>query len=212
MYTCASCAVRACRFGEREKLPENCPIRDEEFVNRVLEKYHEPENQEFYVTSSSIEALGYGEWPRVRETMEFCKRMGYHKLGLAFCGGLHDEAKALARILRENGFQVVSVVCKAGSVDKCAAGMTDEQKTHPGEFEPMCNPILQAELLNREKTDFNIVLGLCVGHDSLFYKYSQAMLTTLVVKDRVLMHNPVAALYGSGPYGYCSKRLKMDQE
>ena len=208
MYTCASCTVRACRSGDKDNLPKNCPIREEDLVGQVLEKYHQPENQEFYVTSSSIEAMGYGEWVRVRETMEFCRRMGYHKLGLAFCGGLHEEAKILAKILRDNGFEVVSVVCKVGAVDKCQAGMTDEQKVNPGKYEPMCNPIMQAELLNKEKTQFNIVLGLCVGHDSLFYKYSEAMLTTLVAKDRVLQHNPVGALYGAEKY--CAKRLKME--
>ena len=39
--------------------------------------------------------------------------------------------------------------------------------------------------LNKEETDLNILVGLCVGHDSLFYKYSKAPVTTLVVKDRV---------------------------
>lgn len=58
----------------------------------------------------------------------------------------------------------------------------------------MCNPILQAQMLNKEHTDINIVMGLCVGHDSLFYKYADALTTTLVTKDRVLGHNPVAAL------------------
>ena len=116
----------------------------------------------------------------------------------------------MAKILRDNGFEVVSVVCKVGAVDKCRAGMTDEQKVHPGRYEPMCNPIMQAELLNREKTQFNIVLGLCVGHDSLFYKYSEAMLTTIVVKDRVLQHNPVGALYGAAGYG--AKRVRMEKE
>ena len=70
----------------------------------------------------------------------------------------------------------------------------------------MCNPILQAELLNGQKTEFNIALGLCVGHDSLFYKNSQAMVTTLVVKDRVLAHNPVGALYCAE--GYYSEKLQ----
>ncbi len=210
MYTCANCTVRACRSGDRDNLPKNCPIREEDLASQMVEKYHEPENLDFYVTSSSIEAMGYGEWVRVRETMEFCRRMGYQKLGLAFCGGLHEEAKIMAKILRDNGFEVVSVVCKVGAVDKCRAGMTDEQKVHPGRYEPMCNPIMQAELLNREKTQFNIVLGLCVGHDSLFYKYSEAMLTTIVVKDRVLQHNPVGALYGAAGYG--AKRVRMEKE
>ena len=64
----------------------------------------------------------------------------------------------------------------------------------------MCNPILQARLLNQAKTDLNVVIGLCVGHDSLFYRYSDAYVTTLVTKDRVTGHNPAAALYTSNSY------------
>ena len=64
----------------------------------------------------------------------------------------------------------------------------------------MCNPILQAKLLNEAKTDLNLVVGLCVGHDSLFYKYSEALTTTVVTKDRVLGHNPAAALYTAESY------------
>ena len=69
----------------------------------------------------------------------------------------------------------------------------------------MCNPILQAKLLNRAKTDLNVVIGLCVGHDSLFYKYAEALTTTLVTKDRVLGHNPAAALHQADSYYH--KRL-----
>ena len=77
-----------------------------------------------------------------------------------------------------------------------APGDTICKGAHP---ETMCNPILQARVLNREKTDLNIAIGLCVGHDALFSKYSDAPVTTLIAKDRVLGHNPVAALY-SGYY------------
>jgi len=55
-------------------------------------------------------------------------------------------------------------------------------------------------VLNDADTDFNVVLGLCVGHDSLFFKYSKAPVTVLVAKDRVLGHNPVAALYTTSSY------------
>ena len=64
----------------------------------------------------------------------------------------------------------------------------------------MCNPIFQATLLNEQETDFNLAVGLCVGHDSLFYKYSMAMVTTVITKDRVLAHNPVGALYCAESY------------
>ena len=60
--------------------------------------------------------------------------------------------------------------------------------------------------MNEEKTDFNMLLGLCVGHDSLFLKYAQAYSTVLVAKDRVLAHNPVGALYTSGIYNERMRR------
>jgi uncharacterized metal-binding protein len=85
-------------------------------------------------------------------------------------------------------------------VDKTKIGVPEEKKVRPGNFEALCNPILQAELLNRKKTQLNVIVGLCVGHDTLFIKHSEAPVTTLITKDRVLGHNPAAALYTSGFY------------
>ena len=64
----------------------------------------------------------------------------------------------------------------------------------------MCSPITQAEILNEERVDFVILLGLCVGHDTLFIKYCRVPMTVIGVKDRVLGHNPLAALYLSTSY------------
>ncbi len=138
--------------------------------------------------------------PRVIEIIEFCKRMNYHKLGLAFCGGLIAESKVFGDILLNNGFDVVSVICKVGGIDKAFIGLADEDKICHAGHESMCNPIAQAMIMNQEATDFNILLGLCVGHDSLFLKYSEAMCTVLAVKDRLLGHNPLATIYTSGSY------------
>lgn len=200
MYTCAKCGVRACRKAEDRTLPKNCPIREEELSEQAFQEYRSEDNFKFYVTASEIEGLGQFQWPRVKETIELCRRMGYHRIGLAFCSGLSGEAKVMCDLLQRNGFEVVSVMCKVGGRDKCAAGVPDEHKLHPGQYEAMCNPIFQARLLNRQKTEFNIALGLCVGHDSLFYKYSDALVTTLIAKDRVLAHNPAGALYCAGGY------------
>ena len=93
-----------------------------------------------------------------------------------------------------------------GGISKEEVGIPEEVKIHPGEFEAMCNPIAQAKLLNEQYTEFNIEIGLCVGHDSMFYKYSEAMVTTLVAKDRVLAHNPCGAIYCAE--GYFKNRLK----
>lgn len=198
MYTCANCTVLACANNEPEKMPKNCPMRNASVMEAARAGYDLPENHDFYVNCSAIEGLGYCQWPRLKETVEFCKRMGYHKLGLAFCKGLRKEARIVADLLRAQGFEVVSVICKTGGISKEEVGIPEEVKIHPGEFEAMCNPIAQAKLLNEQHTDFNIEVGLCVGHDSMFYKYSDAMVTTLVAKDRVLAHNPCGAIYCAG--------------
>lgn len=137
---------------------------------------------------------------RLQEVIEFSRKMGYKRLGLAFCGGLHQEAAVVNKVLQDHGFEVVSVVCKVGGTDKAAIGLTEGQRVRVGKYETMCNPIGQAEVLNDAGTDFNILLGLCVGHDSLFIKYSRAMVTVFAVKDRVLAHNPLGAVYNYDSY------------
>jgi uncharacterized metal-binding protein len=95
---------------------------------------------------------------------------------------------------------VVSIVCKAGRTPKEQIGVLDEQKIMPGTFEPMCNPIYQADIVNDAKVDFNILMGLCVGHDSLVIQHLDAPVTILAAKDRVLGHNPLAAVYNMDSY------------
>ncbi len=205
MYTCASCGVIACYTGDEEKRPANCPMRQKNIREQFLPEYASEENRKFYVTSSEIEAEGYCEWPRLKETIEFCRQMGYHKVGIAFCKGLQKEARVVERLLKEAGFEVSSVICKTGGISKEEAGIPEEHKIHPGQYEAMCNPLAQAKLLEEEGTEFNIEIGLCVGHDSLFYKASAAPVTTLVAKDRVLANNPCGAIYCAD--GYFRNRL-----
>jgi uncharacterized metal-binding protein len=151
-------------------------------------------------TAALVEAKGYMKWTRVEDTMEFARSMGYRKLGIASCIGLKREAAILESILRRNGFEVASAICKTGGVPKEMLGIKDDEKTHPGQFEAMCNPIAQAKLLDAAGSELNVLVGLCVGHDALFSKESKAPVTTLIAKDRVLAHNPVAALYNHQSY------------
>lgn len=146
--------------------------------------------------------------PRLQEIIEFSRKMGYRKLGVAFCGGLHKEANVFCKILEDHGIQVVSVMCKVGRVDKDAIGIAPDERVRIGKPESMCNSIAQAEILNSAGTDFNIILGLCVGHDSLFIKYSEAMVSIFAVKDRALGHNPLAAIYTYDSY---SQRFKQNR-
>jgi uncharacterized metal-binding protein len=164
-------------------------------------RYREDETvHRLAVESARTEADGYGRRTRVEEIMDFARRLEAGRLGIAHCVGLVSEARAARDIFRSHGFEVCSVCCKVGSIPKESLGLTDDEKVRPGEYEALCSPVGQAAVLARAGTELNVLVGLCVGHDSLFFMHSQAPVTVLVAKDRVLGHNPVAALYTSQSY------------
>ena len=197
--SCADCGVLNCQTRDKE-YPEFCLTTQltPETVEKVRRLYEDDENNKVSVVSAQIENEFYLRYTRVEELIEFAKRMGYSRIGIATCVGLIEESRILARVLRKNGFEVYGAACKIGSFLKKDVGVSEDDMVRTGAV--MCNPIMQAEVLNDAGTDFNVVMGLCVGHDSLFYKYSKALVTTLVAKDRVLAHNPVGALYQAKAY------------
>ena len=212
---CASCTV-----SPEKKVCMNpggtgamrCPtLRGKADTQKAQDEYRKKDISEFarqatiqegecYVHKDKKPYVMHPVKPRMQEICEFAQKMGYTRLGLAFCVGLAKEAAVVDEILKNHGFETVSVVCKAGAVPKEEIGVRDDQKIHIGEHESMCNPILQAILLNDASTHFNVVLGLCVGHDSLFFKYAEAPTTVLAAKDRVTGHNPLACIYTSGTF------------
>ena len=207
---CAKCTKVVCSSEKYDQGPANCPTKiKQDVIKKALVEYDKPEVKEFARQASIQEFECYlnlpegrtARNPRVEEIAQFAKKMGYKKLGVAFCSGLRREAETLNKILENRGFDVVSVCCKAGGVPKERIGIKEEQKiAGPGHWETMCSPITQAELLNDAETEFNILVGLCVGHDSLFIKYSKALVTVLVAKDRVFGHNPAMGLYLTDSY------------
>jgi uncharacterized metal-binding protein len=213
--TCALCnfemAEKVC-VKQEGKGGKGCPTLTK---NRVLEaanqEYDLPDIRNFARNASIQEAECYANRDqrpyimqptktRIVEICEFAKKMEYQRLGLAFCVGLAKEARLVTEILESHGFDVVSVLCKAGRTSKSMIDLEASEMIFQGADEAMCNPVYQAKLLNHEKTEFNIMLGLCVGHDSLFFKYAGAPTTVLAVKDRVTGHNPLAAIYLSESY------------
>lgn len=196
--SCIDCGVLNCD-KMNAMYPDFCPTTetDDSLLAEAMELYMEPENNRATIAAAEVEFENYCKMTRVEEIMEFAGKIGAKKLGIATCVGLISEARTAARIFRHHGFEVFGVGCKIGAQPKTAVGI-DPCCEEVGKN--MCNPIMQAKTLNAEKTDLNIVIGLCVGHDSMFYKYSDALCTTLVTKDRVLGHNPVAALYQANAY------------
>ena len=206
--TCVDCGTQNCKI-KTATYPEFCLTThlDESDRQWALERYDQGRNREIMRVSAEVEYEGYGHWTRVQEIMEFARRIGARKIGIANCIGLIHEARIFARILHANGFEVYSVICKVAGQAKSSMGI-------PAECEKigaaMCNPILQARLLNQARTDLNVVIGLCVGHDSLFDKYAEAYTTPLVTKDRVTGHNPAAVLYTA--QSYYKKKLEPDEQ
>ena len=216
---CARCRARICEnLGGKghedppslEKLPAYCPMKimPEVFAEAAAE-YEKPDVREFARLASVQEFQCYerlsdgirAKLPRIEELIQFARKCSYKKLGIAHCGGLIKEAGMLTEILQNNGFEVISVQCKAGAVPKEEIGIQPHEKIPgPEKWETMCNPIAQAMIINRSEIDLAIMLGLCIGHDTLFIKYCNVPLTVLAVKDRLLAHNPLAALYLSDSY------------
>jgi uncharacterized metal-binding protein len=206
---CTSCKNKSCYSGK------DCTEIAEE-VNAAYKA--DPEVFKVLNVSTRIEARYYKQKTRIEELILFAKEMGYNKIGVAFCIGMQQEAALVTDVLSQH-FDVSSVCCKVCGIDKSYFAL---ERIHKGteivkellegsevemNVEAMCNPIGQATIFNNEKTNLNIILGLCIGHDILFTQYSEAPVTTLAVKDRVLAHNPLGAVYSAY---YLSRLMKKE--
>ena len=177
---CAACKSKECREGRDcfSQAPGHRPLYHEDIA-----KLHQ--------AASSVEAKYYCKETRLGEIILLAKELGYQRIGLAFCIGLSEEARIIENILSKH-FEVASVCCKVSGIGKKDFGL---QRISSEKTEVMCNPAGQAQLLNEAETQLNVILGLCVGHDAIFTRLSEAPVTTLITKDRVLGHNPASAIY-----------------
>jgi uncharacterized metal-binding protein len=204
--SCVDCKAWACfpdvstaKAGRREP-PPYCPSNaQKEVCKQALAKYNN-ESHVFAKNVALVENACYAIDPNTRtavlpmvtlhsraeEIIMLAKISGFKKLGLAFGVELQQEARLYTDILEKNGFEVVSVCCKAGGIPKEEIGITEDEKLYgPGSQETMCSGLIMAELLNSENTDMNILMGLGVGQDTLFYKYTNAFTVPFVIMDRV---------------------------
>jgi uncharacterized metal-binding protein len=216
---CSMCSTRNCNPSgplstkvDIDGAPGFCLMKlDKGIYDEAWKEFEKADVKEFARQASIQEAECYEhvqggmrtKFPRVEETIMFAQKMKYKKLGLVFCMGLGQEALIFNKMLDDKGFEVVSVCCKTGGVDKEKIGLKPENRIFgPDNYETMCNPIVQAYAMNKLKPDWVIMMGLCVGHDTLFLKYCTQLITVLAVKDRVFGHNPMAAIYLSNSIYY----------
>ena len=206
--SCIDCAVKACMTPDNEEnYPKFCQTREitDEVRQEVIELYQSDEENAM-VMKAAAEVEMMGKMTRVEETMEFAKRIGAKKIGIVTCIGVLSEARMLGKIFRTQGFEVYGVSCKCGAIRKKAIGL--DQKTEKMGI-MTCDPILQARRMDEENVDLIVTIGLCVGHDAIFYKYAKGLVTTLFTKDKITVHNAVAPLHGTEAYySYLLKKPK----
>lgn len=176
---CSKCAEKGCRVFKP------CTDRSIDYIH----KYHSEEAQTVSRAASSLVDDGRaGTLSRLEEIVEYARLKEYQVLGVAYCYGMEKEAGFLREYLQTEGFRTVMVSCTVDGVPECEVNTTKTGQS------VSCNPIGQANALNRSGSDFTILMGLCLGHDVLIQKNLNMDFTTWIVKDRVMNHRPMDAL------------------
>jgi len=183
-FDCLSCTDHVC-------------LRGKACYPAATESYHETakEHKAVLEVARDISCEEDRKLCRVAELVYYCLGMKFNRLGVAFCLDLIEPAGILTGLLRRF-FDVFPVCCKVGGIpvaDPLIKG--NEFRDENAISGIACNPAGQAEVLNRLGTDINIIVGLCMGVDSLFTQASLAPVTTLFVKDKSLVNNPIGAIY-----------------
>lgn len=179
---CAKCTQKKCYVEGQNCTKISCEDVKEAYVGERLD---------IMKAAACTEGRFYNKLTRLEETVQFCQFMGYKKIGIAFCIGLNQEAKLIEEYFSKF-FEVESVCCKVCGIAKDKLGL---EQIKAGARETMCDPLMQAKLLNDSKVEFCITVGLCVGHDALFNGACKVPVSCLVAKDRVLAHNPLGVVY-----------------
>lgn len=151
--------------------------------------YHDQNTQEIVKAAVELVDAGRaGTLSRIEEIIEYAKLMKYQKIGIAYCYGMEQYAKAIETLLTDEWFDVSVVSCSVGGLKQ--SEVNDSSCIH----KVSCNPLGQAEQLNAEEIDLTLVVGICLGHDILLNRNLKMDFTTLVVKDRKYDHAPLQGI------------------
>ncbi|MRT94287.1 DUF1847 domain-containing protein [Ancylomarina sp. 16SWW S1-10-2] len=123
---------------------------------------------------------------RIEEIMNFARGINFERIGIAHCITFSNEAQILKQYFSKY-FDVYTIDCKYGRITK-----KDIIGGTGGRI--LCNPAGQADYLNKKNTELNISMGLCVGHDMIFSKMSNGLVTNLFDKDFTNNNNMAEAI------------------
>lgn len=178
-------------------MPEGCPTLTRPDITKDVTPYLDPDRAELMrVADAAPFTADRVKRNRVEELVYYAKQRGIERIGVAFCVSMTREAQALAGILKAEDVSAELACCRLGAVDYDEIGLV---KAHPERFAAICNPAAQARFLDAQNVQLIVQLGLCIGHDLILQAETRVPVTTLVVKDRALDHNPIIALRQAAP-------------
>jgi len=180
---CTICKVKSCRTME------SCG--NESFAREdVLEAYHAPATQETVQAAARlVDGVRAGTLSRLEEIAAYALDRSWKRIGLAYCYGIEADATLVSRYLRSKGLRVEAVSCSTGALAQ------DEMNEASSIHKVGCDPLGQAEQIKSAAVDLVVEMGLCLGHDMLFRTGIGGIpATTLVVKDRTTVHDPLRAI------------------
>lgn len=180
---CTSCEDKVCT-----KQQTSCD-RESFMKSEIIEQYQDASHSEIVKAAAELVDNGKaGTLSRIEEIIEYAKLMKYEKIGIAYCYGMEQYAKAIETLLTDEWFDVSAISCSVGGLKQ--SEVNNSSCIH----KVSCNPLGQAEQLNAEKVDLTLVVGICLGHDILLNRTLNMDFTTLVVKDRKFNHAPLQGL------------------
>lgn len=201
MFTCATCKKRSCLLYDQKNPPLNCPMQDQITLQECKKAYFDNDGGKLYLSTfeTAAEAKELNE-TRLLEAIRFAKKNGWKKIGIAHCIGFCKEAAVASKLIKNAGLECESVVCTNGGINLCEYTSIPENHLDDKEhnYAVGCNPIGQAKYLEKANTDFNLIFGLCVGHDALFTKHSHVLTSVIMVKDRSRYRDSVVGLFAAG--------------
>ena len=191
--TSCICKKQGCWGDGNTKIPVYCQANKySNILDNMNKKYAEKLFIKYYRAASLVSSKDNGMRTRIAEAIDFAKEMGFSKIGFAACLAFDYEMDFVRKLFIKEGLDPIIVGCQIGNSTPEDRGVPDLQSYSNS----TCNPLGQAEILNKESTQLNFIVGLCMGHDVIFTEHSNAPVSTLFVKDRMTGNNPVAALHG----------------
>lgn len=190
---CASCFMQSC-VGNGHQEKDFCPtFAHPEIFDQAKTIYaQDSETRNLARHAAVIESKGYMVWPRLKDSIELIRRMEFKKIAVVFCPDLGREAKKTCRILKENGFTVMSRVCGT-------------RKTAPH---------LPRDLMagiNDASPDLIINAGLCIACESQMLHHATAPVTSFIARDKKWHNNPASEVYASDKWRDWAREVYRDK-